>query len=135
MKIKQLDHLNLSVASFDQTAEWYGRLFGFEVVEKGVRDGKPWGVLRGGDAMLCIYENKGLNFEDAEQLSERGLHRLAHFGLRITDRAAWMETVKREKLDTYYWRYPHSESWYVNDPTGWEIEVALWDDDRARFDA
>ncbi len=45
-----------------------------------------------------------------------------------------LKTVKAENLDTYYWRYPHSESWYVNDPTGWEIEVALWDNDQVRFD-
>jgi len=134
MQIKHLDHINLSVASFENTARWYERVFGFRVVERGVREGRPWGVLRGGDAMLCIYEHAELKFEDSEQLGKRGLHGIAHLGFRITDRDAWLKTVKAENLDTYYWRYPHSESWYVNDPTGWEIEVALWDNDQVRFD-
>jgi hypothetical protein len=69
---------------------------------------------------------------DADTMSERGLHRVAHFGLRITDKAAWQEMLKQEKPH-FHWRYPHSESWYVTDPTGWEIEVALWDDDTIRF--
>ena len=133
MQVRQLDHLNMSVANFEQTADWYRSVFGFEVVERGSYDGNPWGVLRAGDAMLCIYEKPGLKFEDADELSKRGLHRLAHFGLRITDRAQWLETLKRENLESFYWRYPHSESWYVNDPTGWEIEVALWDADTVSF--
>lgn len=134
MQIKQLDHINLTVASFEQTARWYARVFGFQVVEKGVREGRPWGVLRGGEAMLCIYEHPELKFEDSEQLAARGLHGIAHLGFRITDRQAWLDTLKAEKLDHLYWKYPHSESWYVTDPTGWEIEVALWDGDRVQFD-
>ncbi len=134
MQVKQLDHINLSVASFAQTAQWYERVFGFQVVEQGIRQGCPWGILRAGEAMLCIYEHADRSFEDSEQLGKRGLHGVAHLGFRITDRKAWLQTVQAEKLDTYYWRYPHSESWYVHDPTGWEIEVALWDGDEVRFD-
>jgi catechol 2,3-dioxygenase-like lactoylglutathione lyase family enzyme len=132
MNVKQLDHINLSVANFEESAAWYRRVFGFEIVERAVRDGLTWGVLRAGDAMLCIYENPALEFADADTMSERGLHRVAHFGLRITDKAAWQEVLKQEKPH-FHWRYPHSESWYVTDPTGWEIEVALWDDETIRF--
>ncbi|MCL4730929.1 MAG: VOC family protein, partial [Planctomycetes bacterium] len=127
MQVRQLDHLNLSVADFERTAQWYGRVFGFAVVEQGVRDGRRWGVLRAGDALLCVYEHPELKFADSEQLAERGFHGLAHLGLRITDRAAWLRTLETEKLEHLYWRYPHSETWYVTDHTGWEIEVALWD--------
>ena len=31
--------------------------------------------------------------------------------------------------------WPHATAWYVLDPTGYEIEVALWDDDVVRFPA
>lgn len=133
MQVKQLDHLNLSVANFDQTAHWYGRVFGFRVVERGIRDGRTWGVLRGGEALLCIYEHPELKFLDSEQLAAQGLHGVAHLGLRITDREAWMKVLQAEKLEHLHWKYPHSESWYVTDPTGWEIEVALWDHDTVRF--
>ena len=56
--------------------------------------------------------------------------------LRITDREAWTDTVERESVTVGYGgevRWPHSSAWYVTDPTGYEIEVALWDDDTVRF--
>jgi len=31
--------------------------------------------------------------------------------------------------------YAHSHSWYVAEPTGYEIELVVWDDDTIRFDA
>jgi hypothetical protein len=69
-------------------------------------------------------------------LRERRLHGINHFGLRITDRAAFEATVERERLEFSYpspVRWPHSTAWYVLDPTGYEIEVACWDDDRVSF--
>jgi hypothetical protein len=30
-------------------------------------------------------------------------------------------------------RYPHSTNWYVHDPTGYSIEVVLWDEDQISF--
>ncbi|MBK9974810.1 MAG: VOC family protein [Planctomycetes bacterium] len=41
MQVKHLDHINLSVASFAKTAQWYERVFGFYVVEQGLREGCP----------------------------------------------------------------------------------------------
>ncbi len=31
MNLKNIDHLNLTVANFDETVAWYGRVFGFEL--------------------------------------------------------------------------------------------------------
>lgn len=137
MNVKQLDHLNLSVRDFDETAGWYARVFGFEVVERGTYNGQPWGVLKAGDAMLCAYQHPELDKEaNADALEAAGFHRIAHFGLRITDRAQWEQTLRREKLHVHYggaYDWPHSTSWYINDPTGYSIEVALWNDDTPRF--
>ena len=85
MKVKQLDHLNLSVSNFDETVGWYGRIFGMELVEDGVQDGVRWGVIKGGDAMLCIYEHADLKFRDADAMQKRGYHAISHFVLRFTD--------------------------------------------------
>lgn len=41
MNVKQLDHLNLSVADFAATAAWYKAVFSFEVVESGTYNGHP----------------------------------------------------------------------------------------------
>lgn len=137
MEIRNLDHINLTVRDFDETVDWYGRVFGFEEVEENVQDGVRWGVIRAGDAMLCIYEAKGRELLDRFELADRGLHGIAHFGLRISDPEAWLRTIEREGLEILYGGvvpWPHSRSWYVKDPTGYEIEVACWNEDRIRFD-
>ena len=137
MKVKQLDHLNLTVRSFDETVEFYGRVFGFELVEEAVQDGVRWGVIRSGEAMLCIYEHPQLEFLDRYALLERGLHGLNHLAFRITDAKAFEEIVQRDGLELGYGgevQWPHSKSWYIKDPTGYEIEVAFWDGDEVAFD-
>ena len=136
MTVKHLDHLNLSVRDVEETAAWYGRIFGFEVVERGMHRGAPWGILRSGEAMLCVYQDPGRESLDGDELREKRLHGVNHFGLRITDRAAFEAVIERERLEFSYpspFRWPHSTAWYVLDPTGYEIEVACWDDDRVTF--
>ncbi len=135
MNVKHLDHLNMSVRDLDETRDWYKRVFGFELVEFGTRGAMKWGILKGGDAMLCIYEYP--NLERPEKVaSGHTPHTINHFGLRITDRDKWEKTIKNERLRIEYGgevRYPTSSSWYVIDPTGYEIEVALWDRDVVTF--
>jgi catechol 2,3-dioxygenase-like lactoylglutathione lyase family enzyme len=135
MTVKHLDHVNLSVGNLEETGDWYGRVFGFRWVERGLYRGRPWGVLRSGDALLCVYEHPDCEFEDSEARAGRAIHGMAHFGLRVTDKAAWVATLRRERVEVHHtWRYPHSDSWYINDPTGYEIEVACWDNDQVSFD-
>lgn len=137
MKVKHLDHLNISVSNFRETAAWYGRIFGYEIVEEGTYNGRPWGVLRSGDAMLCAYEDCHRVSVDGDGLKALGLHGINHFALRITDKSAWEDTIRRERLEVFYggeWRWPHSTAWYVKDPTGYNIEVVLWDGDEVTFE-
>ena len=136
MLVSNLDHLNLSVHSFDETVKWYNKVFGFNLVEQGIENELNWGVLRCNDAMLCIYEVLELVQLDRFEMKDKGLHYLAHFGLRITDKKTWKEIIKREDLTILYngvIQWPHSLAWYIKDPTGWEIEVVYWQDDTIRF--
>ena len=136
MQIKNIDHLNLTVADFDKTVSWYSRVFGFKLVEEGVQDGTRWGVIRQGEAMLCIYQFAECRLEDRFDMRKMGLHGINHFGLRITDQDTWEKIITRENIAVLYdgpTRWPHSTSWYIKDPTGWEIEIALWDDDNVAF--
>jgi lactoylglutathione lyase len=135
MAVKHLDHLNLSVASVAASRDWYARVFDFRVVEEGTYDGRPWAILRSGEALLCLYEHPERGVPDPEQ---HGHHGIAHFGLRIDDARAWEAVVAREGIEVAYGgvvRWPHSRAWYVTDPTGYEIEVACWDGDRVLFGA
>jgi catechol 2,3-dioxygenase-like lactoylglutathione lyase family enzyme len=133
MRVKHLDHLNLTVRDLAETVDFYGRLFGFEVVESGVYEGAPWAILRSGDAMLCCYEHAEFEVVRPRIAS---IHGMNHLALRIVDREAWEAVVAVEKPELLYGgvtRWPHSTAWYVADPSGYEIEVALWNDDTVRF--
>lgn len=136
MTVHNLDHINLSVRDFEETVEWYRRVFGFELVEEGVQEGTRWGVIRTGRAMLCIYEHADFEFVDKDTRHERKVHGLSHFGLRMTEREEWEKTVEREQIKVGYGgpvRWPHSTAFYIYDPTGYEIEVAFWDGDEVAF--
>lgn len=136
MDVLGLDHLNLSVRDLGETRAWYGRVFGFAPVEEGVGDGVPWAILRSGggrgDLMLCAYEHPDYA-PPGDALAGRRLHGVRHFGLRVGDEAAWRQTLAREGLDYEEVRYPGSTSWYVEDPTGYTLEVAHWKGNRISF--
>jgi catechol 2,3-dioxygenase-like lactoylglutathione lyase family enzyme len=137
MTVKHLDHLNLTVHDLEESADWYARMFGFDLVERGVdAEGRPWGVLRSGEAMLCIYERPGFTLTTPSVDAAEARHRLNHFALRIEDDEAWRRTLATEKPELFYEspvRWPHSTAWYVADPTGYTIEVVAWESDRVAF--
>jgi hypothetical protein len=83
--------------------------------------------------MLCIYHCPDYAFVDNAGQKGRGLHGIRHPGFRISDEARWRATIDREGLEVEERAYPHSYSWYVYDPTGYEIEVVLWKNDRVEF--
>jgi len=133
MEAVRLDHVNLSVRDLGESVAWYGRVFGFAVAEEGVWDGTPWAILRSGDALLCLYHHPGFAFLRPEALRDRRLHGTRHVGFRLADEPRWRATLAREGLGYEEIRYPHSRSWYVNDPTGYDIEVVVWDGDHVSF--
>ncbi len=135
MSVKQLDHLNLTVANLEESIRFYTSVFGFELVEEGTRDEGLWAIIRSEDAMLCIYEANRPGPARFLRDSE-ARHAIYHFGFRITDREAWLNTVEKHQLTLEYGGevvYPHSSSWYVCDPTGYSIELVLWNEDKVSF--
>ena len=138
MKVRNMDHLNLTVRDLEKSIAWYGEIFGFEVVERGQRPSGPWAIIRAGEALLCIYQGSDRKapsrfLKDGEQR-----HVIYHFGLRITGREAWLQKIAEHSLELEHGGenvYPYSSSWYVVDPTGYSIEVVLWKNDRIRFEA
>jgi catechol 2,3-dioxygenase-like lactoylglutathione lyase family enzyme len=138
MTVKHLDHLNLTVSDLEASVAWYRRALGFVPVESGLYEGQPWAIVRSGEAMLALYQRPGRHHpgdDERGRLAQLGLN---HFGLRITDRPTWEKTIEEQGIEVAYGgpvQWPHSTSWYVEDPDGYEIEVALWDRDRVAFDA
>lgn len=134
--VKKIDHLNISVNNFQESAEWYNLTFGFEKVEEGIQDGKPWGVLKAGDALLCLYEQYNLDTPSPERIQSQGFHYISHFGLKIEDKERWEKYIQENNISILYGgpiEWPHSIAWYIKDPSGWEIEVVYWIKNRIRF--
>lgn len=138
MQVHSIDHLNLTVSNLQQSIDWYERVFGFKTVESGQRDSGPWAILRAGDAMLCMYEDTHRQTPDRFLKDNPVRHVIYHWGIRITERAAWLETVERLDLQIEFGgevEHPHSSSWYISDPTGYSIEVTLWKENTIHFAA
>ena len=136
LNVKHLDHLNLTVRNFEETSDWYKRVFEFEIMERGLYRNNAWGVLKAGDAILCIYQEPEREFWTSEQLGSKRVHGINHFALRITDRRSWEKVIERENIKVDYggaYQWPHSTSWYINDPTGYSIEVVLWSNNEVTF--
>ena len=121
----------MSVTDLAASISWYGELFGFAVVERGVlEDGRPWAIIRADDALLAMYEYPERELLDGDLLKSRQVHGLNHFGLTIEEPERWLKKAKSMGVEIQYngvIKWPHSRAWYINDPSGWEIEVVNWD--------
>ena len=138
MQVQSLDHLNLTVSNLAESIDWYEKVFDFSVVERGQRDnGVSWAIIRSGEAMLCIYEDPSRAKPDRFLQDQRLRHVVYHWGLRILDREQWLKKVEDYNLELEFGgevHYAHSTSWYVSDPTGYSIEVVLWNNNEIHFD-
>jgi lactoylglutathione lyase len=136
MKVKALDHVNLTVNNLEESIAWYHRVFGFEVVERDAQQGVAWAIVRSGEAMLALYEYPHQEHIDRFEARKRRLHSVNHFALRISDSDAWRANADHAGVEILYGgavQWAHSTSWYVRDPTGYEIEVASWNNDTISF--
>ncbi len=124
-----LDHINMTVEDLEKSLSFYEKLFDFKVVESGEHKGYPFAIIRNEDSMLCLYQAQG-----KEQPESSQTHKVYHFGLRVKDKNKWEEHLKNSGVTpSLVWDYPHSKSWYINDPTGHEIEVSYWHNNQIRF--
>jgi catechol 2,3-dioxygenase-like lactoylglutathione lyase family enzyme len=116
-----IDHLNIEVADLDKTVAFYKALLGFEVLEELPADN---GKIIGNDsAKLCIYEAEGFS----GYRNKVGLH---HIGFNIKNfddvKARCDELGVKILYDTVV-QWPGSQSFYVKDPSGYELELTeVW---------
>lgn len=123
--IEKIDHINLTVRNLDESIEWYSKVFGFEKVESGHAMGSPYAIVAFNDFMICMYEEA--DRKSAAKAGDSEFHQLYHFGIRVQSAEKWKEVIARHSLKINYGgevHYPKSTSWYVNDPSGHEIEVS-----------
>jgi catechol 2,3-dioxygenase-like lactoylglutathione lyase family enzyme len=119
--VRAIDHINFQVKNLKKTIEFYQTVFGFKVKETGKTDDGPWAIFGSPEAgYFCAYEYPELEMPD------EGL-RISHFGLYVDDFESLVGKLRDLGVDILYGGavdWGKSNSIYITDPSGWEIELA-----------
>ena len=118
--IKGIDHINMNVSSFDESKEFYKKLFGMKVLEEDIsaKSGNKFMVIGiPGIISLCLYESKEINFKNQQ---------IGHFGINIENFDNMKKKLEDKNIEYFYggvidWK--RSKSIYIKDPSGHEIEL------------
>ncbi len=115
-----LDHVNMNVRSLDQSVAFYKDLFGFEVRKDDNSPNKldaPSKII-GNDAIkLCMYEQP--------DMSPGGS--IAHFGFHVDNFGEILAKCRELGVEVLYGgpvEFEKSESVYIRDPSGYDIELS-----------
>jgi len=120
LKTTGIDHANLTVRNLEETCKFWKDLLGFELLEDiPEQKGK---IIGNENAMLTLYENP--NFKE---YIKTGFN---HLSFHIENFAEAETICKELKLKIGYGgiiEWTKSRSIYINDPNGYEIELAeVW---------
>ena len=130
----KLDHIELFVSSREQAALWYGRVFGFEVLEEfrvwAIQGGPLMISNDGGSTMIALFEGPPQGEQDV-----RGFRRLA-FRVTDADFLRFMESsgsVLAAPLGPENIKdHEQAISVYFSDPDGNPLEVTTYDHVKVR---
>jgi catechol 2,3-dioxygenase-like lactoylglutathione lyase family enzyme len=114
---------SLYVESAARSAEFYRRVFGFELLETGepVNDEARLCPMRAGDRSVLLLFKKGAT---ADTNASGAIH--VAFGIARSDLAAWEKWLNEQGISIESrktWKYG-GESLYFRDPDGHLLEVA-----------
>jgi len=120
LKITGIDHINLTVKNLDESCKFWKNLFGFETLEEILKENGR--IIGNKNAILALYENPNFG-----KYKKAGFN---HLSFHIEN----FDEVEQKCLDLGHkiqyggvlkWKY--SRSIYINDPNGYEIELAeVW---------
>ena len=121
LAINGVDHINMNVSNLKDSVTFYEKLFkNAEVKEAGSNGfGRPYAILGlDGKLFLCLYEND-ISGKDAGPLN--------HIGIHVQNFNHTVSSLKDEGHKLLYGgivEYPQSQSIYIADPDGNEIEFS-----------
>lgn len=119
--VKAVDHINMRVKDLKESVEFYRTNFGFAIKEDHSGEAEePWVILGlPGAAYLCLYQHP------YKVMSDDHLH-ISHFGLVVEDLAQAQAELLKNRVKILYGgpvEWPRSRSIYIQDPSGYEIEL------------
>lgn len=124
LNFKGIDHINMNVKSLNESISFYQKLFGFEVKEEGTSgmSGSAYAIIgKSNKGMLCLYEKENFTENDKSHISHLGFH--VSFFEGILDWLKKQGTRIVHYTESGIVEYPNSNSIYIKDPSGYEIEL------------
>ncbi|MDR6676243.1 VOC family protein [Pseudomonas oryzihabitans] len=122
IKISCIDHIQLDVASIEESLDFYGRVFGFETKEVGIRASTRWMTIGANQTLyLCMHE-----YPEGRGVKNNGLE-ITHFGILVEEFDRVLSQLREhgvQLLPNYEVQYHSSRSVYFIDPNGYKIEIS-----------
>ena len=121
---KGIDHINMRVKSLEKSFEFYKKVFGFEIKEKGfsqISQRDYWIIGLSNKGALCLYEDPNLELKSGH---------VGHFGINIDFQESMLQKLKELGVKVNFYNpsgissYPNSQSIYIEDPDGNELELS-----------
>lgn len=123
LNAKGLDHINMNVSNLDSSVNFYKKLFGMQIFEQGKSpmSGKPYVIIgNSGKLMLALYESP---------IPSNGSY-INHIGIHIDNFSEALSVLHHLNIPINLYsaseivEYPNSQSIYISDPDGNEIELS-----------
>ena len=121
LNFKGIDHINMNVENLKSSIKFYKEIFGFEVKESGVsaKSGNDYAIIgKSGQGMLALYQ--------VDEFKLQG--NLNHLGFNVESLIGIEKYFSENNIPMLYGggvvSYPDSESIYIADPNGYEIEIS-----------
>ena len=122
LEIKCFDHIQMDVGDLEESIEFYERVFGFKIVEIGLRVSTRWAIVGNRNNLyLCMHE-----YKKGKGLPNEGLE-ITHFGLIVEDFENCMKQLRDLNVPLVYQKpvqYHSSRSVYFLDPNNYKIEIS-----------
>ena len=110
-----IDHVNMMVKNLAKSIEFYDQVFGFTIRKDQTEDNSK---IVGNDRIkLCLYE-------DANMSPDGGI---SHFGFAVENFDEIVANCEKLKVPILYGgaiSWEHSRSIYIEDPSGYVIELS-----------
>ena len=115
-----IDHINMNVSNLENSIRFYDEVFGLKIKEEGIsaKSGRPYAIIgKSNKGMLALYE--------VENFRQHGS--INHLGFNVESIEGALAYFKSKNIPLNWGglvEYPDSESIYIEDPDGYEIEVS-----------
>ena len=127
--VKQIAHVCIFAKDIDATADWYGRVLGFDKIFNFTRNDRVFGYYldAGGDTHVEVFEN-----EEAEYSGKNQINHICFEVIDIDEAIAHIRGLGEEATDKSNGCDDTWQSW-ITDPNGIKIELFQYTPNSAQF--